>query len=636
MRSLTLVPQVEELKIDSRRQAQFEHWLYTQLVDAKAARMPLEALWREILRQYDAVPKTPIRNVPVEDASNIEVPLGAIATEGIYSQMIDLIFTLNQPITVRHNHTDYKERAKAMQKWVDILQKDVKLRIAAEHSIMDVCQLGTGYYYTPFVEEYIKHRVYKIKHRGPVVYSMLPDDVLLFGGPHYDVEGARGAAIRFYLDESDLNTNIKFRKWAPDLAQPCAGGDWLHQRRARISRVSSDLHRRTDLYEIHDVYVRYDIDNDGIDEDLLVHFDMTSHKALRIRYNPYDTRPLTKMVYQVRSHMPNGLGPMEMTAPFQVALTDAFNNQIDNTTLANMRMFKSRYGAVQEKTISIWSGRNLEMINPEDLMEFKLADIYPSLEKVQDYITSLAERRTGANELTHPNQNQTFGNRTPVGTSQSLLQQANRRFTPSFDAVRLGTAHAMEQAIMRGAERVRAGDVEYIQHLMRILGPDDASKVIDCLHDEHFSYSIGIHMTASSNAINRDADRQNAMMLAQTLAPYYEKMLMLVQAVVNPMTPPEMRSVALKICAATSELVDRIIRTFEQFKDPESFIVDPSDEIQSAQDMTDFNTMMQLGMMMGGGQPGAGQQPGAPGAPALPAPNGGGQEQSTAPPQGGA
>jgi hypothetical protein len=48
-------------------------------------------------------------------------------------------------------------------------------------------------------------------------------------------------------------------------------------------------------------------------------------------------------------------------------------------------------------------------------------------------------------------------------------------------------------------------------------------------------------------------------------------MLQLVTTVSNPMVPPEVRSTALKISAATSELIDRIIRTFEQFKDPEIF-----------------------------------------------------------------
>ena len=167
---------------------------------------------------------------------------------------------------------------------------------------------------------------------------------------------------------------------------------------------------------------------------------------------------------------------------------------------------------------------------------------------------------------------------------------------------------AVRQAILRVAERIRAGDLDYEQHLLRTLGETNATQVIDCLKDEFFDHSIGIHVTASSNAINKDADRQNAVTLANLLAPYYEKMLQLVTTVSNPMAPPEVRSTALKIAAATSELIDRIIRTFEQFKDPEIFVVDPSDEIERAQESADAQNMMQLAVMSGmmGGEPGMG------------------------------
>jgi len=624
MRKSTLHPQLEELTLTADQRQKFDSWLAAELFDAKSARTQLEALWRELIRQYDAVPRTPFRNTPIENASNVEIPLGAIAVDSIYAQMIDLIYTISQPITIRHKHKDFVQRAKAMQAWVDLLVHEIGLRPASEHSIFDTAQLGTGFYYTPFVEKYVKTSTHKVVRRGPQVISMLPDDVLMWGGVFDSVQDCRGLSLRFYLTLDDLQTAARYRKWDISGALPCAAGDWIRQRRERLSRVAGDLQRNNDIYEIHDVYVRYDIDEDGYDEDLLVNFDMTAQKSLRLRYTPYDERPVEKMCYQIRSHMPYGIGVMEMISPLQSVTTDLHNHQVDNVAMANMRMFKSRYGAIKGGTVNIWAGRNLEMANPEDLMEMKLSDIYPSLERTQGQVTQLAERRTGANELTQPNQNQTFGNRTPAATATSLLQQANRRFTPAFDAVRLGTAGAVRQAILRVAERIRGGDLDYEQHLIRTLGEQNATQVIDCLKDEFFDHSIGIHVTASSNAINKDADRQNAVTLANLLAPYYEKMLQLVTTVSNPMAPPEVRQVALKISAATSELIDRIIRTFEQFKDPEIFVVDPSDEIEQAQESADAQTMMQLALASGmmGGEPGGGQ-PGQEGmgAPDTPAPS---------------
>ena len=149
MRKSILHPQLEELKVTDEQRQKFDSWLAAELMDAKAARTALEALWRELVRQYDAVPRTPFRNTPIENASNVEIPLGAIAVDSIYAQMIDLIYTISQPITIRHKHKDFVQRAKAMQAWVDLLVHEINLRPASEHSIFDTAQLGTGFYYTP-------------------------------------------------------------------------------------------------------------------------------------------------------------------------------------------------------------------------------------------------------------------------------------------------------------------------------------------------------------------------------------------------------------------------------------------------------------------------------------------------------
>ena len=91
---------------------------------------------------------------------------------------------------------------------------------------------------------------------------------------------------------------------------------------------------------------------------------------------------------------------------------------------------------------------------------------------------------------------------------------------------------------------------------------------------------------------------------------------LMLQTVVDPMTPPEVRSFAIKICGATSELVDRIIRTFEQFKDPETFVADPTEEIEAAEQKIQMQQEMQLAMMLqGGGMAGGGVPPEAGGAP---------------------
>ena len=118
------------------------------------------------------------------------------------------------------------------------------------------------------------------------------------------------------------------------------------------------------------------------------------------------------MCYQIRSHMPYGIGVMEMISPQNVT-TDLHNHQVDNVAMANMRMYKSRYGAIKggrsisgPAATSKWPTRGCRGDETQRHL--------PSLERTQGQVTQLAERRTGANELTQPNQNQTFGNPHPA------------------------------------------------------------------------------------------------------------------------------------------------------------------------------------------------------------------------------
>jgi hypothetical protein len=91
----------QEVNPDPGRLEALHGYLLQEVEDALSARQAQEAVWREDLRLYEGVPKNPVRNIPVENAPNTEITLGAIACDSIYAQVIDLIFTITPILTVR-------------------------------------------------------------------------------------------------------------------------------------------------------------------------------------------------------------------------------------------------------------------------------------------------------------------------------------------------------------------------------------------------------------------------------------------------------------------------------------------------------------------------------------------------------
>ena len=225
-------------------------------------------------------------------------------------------------------------------------------------------------------------------------------------------------------------------------------------------------------------------------------------------------------------------------------------------------------------------------------------------------IVQLAERRVGVNEVSNPRPAMAMGNRTPATTTLTMMQQVNKRFAPAFDAVREGHAAAVRHGLYRYQEKVLARDNRTIQHLINVLGVDDALKVISVLQDEDFDEHINVELTASSTSINKEADRQNSMLLVTILSQYYQRTLELVMIAANPQTPPAIVDVAKKIANSAGEIIDRTIRTFDQVRDPATFIIDLEDNIdQAAADAPKQAITQLLGMLKeGGNQVGAPSQ----------------------------
>lgn len=577
MRSIEQLPQLEdELKVKEDALSAFSSWLNVEVIDALSSRNSLERMWRDCLRRYEGVPRNPVRNTPVINAPNIEVTLGAIAADAVYAQASELVWTTSPLVTVRagNNNPVTVDEAQALQDFINrVATSELNLREAYDDATLDDVQLGTGVYYIPWVQVKKKTRLARIIDQGPRVYAIPCEDFVVPGGSHASIDGARWVGVRFWLTETDLHDRAMLSDWDISHVNPAAAVDWVRSRRERLGHESESVQRTGNIYEIWDIYCTYDIDGDGDAEDLLVTWDRGSQTILKVGYNPFDHRPFSVMRYQRRAHMFYGLGVLEMLGPYQEEVTELHNHRTLNSMLANTRMWKGKEGVVQEN-MRILPGKIILLDDPTSLQGEQLGEIYPSAAEAEVITVTLAERRVGVS-----NPGQVLGNRTPGITALSMLQQSNRRFTHSFDSIRNGTAGAVVQALYRYQERLLAGDSETADHIIRVMGAQPGQLVIQTLRKADFDNNIEIELTAASGSTNRDADRQNAVMLINILAQYYQRTIELVMLAAQPTTPPVVKEVAGKIAKAVGEVVERTIRTFDSVRDPETFIVNVEEEL---------------------------------------------------------
>lgn len=545
-----------------------------EVEDALTARRSVDKVWNEARRQYSGVPKRPMREVPVPNAPNIEITLGAILADDIYAQAIDTLFTASPLVTVRPVDPRWVEHGKAYQDWINwCATNELDLYNAANNTLVDDCQLGTGVYYIPFVEASKKDRIYKIIDRRPQVFSVSPEDLIVPPGSRADIQRDRWAALRFWYTRGELEERARERGWDISNAQPVAQFDLVRLQHERKANMRGAMMWR-EVYEVCEVYCYYDYDGDGVDEDILVSWDRASRSILNVTFNPYDIRPIEVMRYQLRSHLPYGIGVMEMTQPFQEETTELHNYTMLNVFLANARIWVAKEGAIPDK-MEIMPGSIVKVMGDDvrsGLMELKMSEVYPSAFQAQAAAIQLAERRVGTSGAA--GMLAKGGSRTPGVTALSLLQQVNRRFTPAFNDMREKTAAAIRQAMYRYRERLLAGDKQIEEHIRMVMGADRGTLIMELLTIDDFDKAVAVEMTASSASANREADRQNAIMVSQLMQSYYQQAAGLaMQAATQPM-PAEMRSLLMDIASKGNELMDRTLRTFDTVRDPKSFLLD--------------------------------------------------------------
>lgn len=585
------------LERTTERDALLEAYIREELEDAFGGRIDLDQGWLEDLRQYAAVPKNPARaTVGIENAPNIEIALGALAADAVYAQFLDLIFNVEPVVTVRPVGKDLEDRkdADALQRRVNLgVANEWNFRPAVEHAALDWTQLGTGVFYVPHVTQVQKTDIRRTKFKGPRIKAWPVEDLIVAAGSTEDVQTLPWIGLRSWMAPGELKAQARAGKWDTACFQPTGNRGWVRSQRETIGRTRASA-TRSDVFEVIHLWLHFDYDQDGEDEDIYAVFDRSSGRLGFAGFHTYDSRAISVARYQLRAFLLYGMGILEMSRSYQTAVSEMWCDALLNVRLSNAKFWKAKEGVIPDD-MAIWSNKVQHMPNPEtDLIAEAMSGPAPQVAQYIAMTISMAERRVGVNEMSLPRPSQVLGARTPGITAISLLQQVNRRFTPAFDQMRLACAEAVKQCTYREQERVLAGDADASAFLKKLLGDDDAARVIRLYRDPDFCHAMKVELTASSASANKAQDRQDAVMLVNVLGGYYQRVLELVQIASNPQVPKPVADVARKIADAGGEIIARTLRTFDQVRDVDTFVIDVDQELNNMQGTLDGAGLMGL------------------------------------------
>lgn len=615
------MPNFERVKWSKGRKEAFRLWFHKELAQTEGDRAELEEKWSDSIVQWRArVMGDGTSDVPFIGASDVEMPLTAIHTDPVYADFMQTLHIPSDFWTVTPLRPAMVNFAKPIQEFLRVVEaKDLHMRKVNERVLMDVIILGTGIYKNFILHERKKVRDYneageiedvaKLDFKTKIEHVPLQD--FFIPAYSYDIDpdepgGAPWVSHRFDLtkgqfklkSESETPFLPAYDKKAAEKVEAWVTSILGEDRVEQTSRQEDQYTPFEDFkVTLHEVWARFDIDGDGIEEDIVVTWHQDSMTILRATHNPFlhGKRP-----FEAARYLPAfgfyGMGAAELDEWAQLASSRLLNSAIDNAFLANTVMLGVPMGANISPDEPIYPGKIWPLGPNERISEIKMGQPYQGVNQLINSFMQWSEMRTGVSELRQGNITG-LPSRTPASTVMSVLNEGSKRFDMILGNMREGPLKNLGVRTLQNIIQISKDDPRYIALAMEALGPEDGQKVAEILSGpvHRVEALFGVSVTATSSQVNREVEKQNTMLLAQTMGQLYPQLLQYAQLLAQTSGDPQMvASVAQAAFNGIVELQRRLLESYD-IQNPQEYV--PQQMGQEEPGMP--------------GMPGAGPSPGA-------------------------
>uniref|UniRef100_A0A6M3KZB9 Putative portal protein n=1 Tax=viral metagenome TaxID=1070528 RepID=A0A6M3KZB9_9ZZZZ len=607
-------PNDKNVKVTIEKEKEVIKWLTTQINTALHDRQDLELRWEKWIKQYEEVlPKS--KTFPWENCSNISVPITPIAVETIHAREMNAIFSIRPFIQVKPKKKGVdREDCSRLERFLDqIFTNVLDLYKYGAQWLLEKNKMGTGFLkcYWNFDK---KKKGEKLVTKDQAALTVIDIEDLIFPVNAKDLESCQWVAqsiitsleklackekLGIYKNVNDIKSFPKAQTADEDTGSDVKGTKDSVEKLARTSQAALGE------YQIHEVWLDYDVDNDGYEERTLLTFHKPSGTKLRWIYAPYDhgRRPFIDDKYQERVNRIYAKGICEISEYLQDGINTVFNQAIDNMTIANVKCFKGRKSA-RKDIGKIFPGKVFWLDDPTDIEEFLLGEVHQSNFVLHDLLRDYHERRTKVTDYTLGKESSILKSRATATGTLALLQESGRHFDLIINNTRKALVELSYQIIELYAQydpsKIFLIDGGKEQEAIEISLPNN----LENLREEYDFYC-----TATSLIVNKEIEKQTNLMLTQQLGGIFQQMLQLLMVVFNPQMqlPEEVKSFIFSLLRSYAKMSEDLIRSFEKI-DVESYLPELPDVIKKAygQDKNMIDVIKQLiggADEQGGGNP---------------------------------
>ena len=566
----------------------FMEYLCSEIRDVRdgGERRDLEEKWDNWRRIRLAIPEQETRDTPWIRASNVEPPLTMQKVQLIFAKLIAAFSVKKPPVMVDAFNEEERDVADSLEKLFKGLAEnryglDVKRRF--KQIAYDLVSLGTVPVTVPFkmekwsfkrTDDVGTEQVTYVRKAGPDIVPIRLED--FFTRPYWkDVQRAPwvGVRYRYYYHElqqmqaAGLLANVE-----AVLGTPIS--DYDDNRKAALERVgvqpgSIGQSQPNQEFEVYECHCFWDVDGDGVPEDIIAWVEPDTMTLLRAQFNPLSVRPIEVFTYLENPDSLYGVGICQMTESSQEEVTALHRMRLDGTQLSMMKIFTAKKGAGVGPNEELTPFKILFLDDPgTDFRAIDFPDISQGAIMGEQLAQQYADRVTGANDYMAGFNDKTVGSNATASGTTFLAGQANSILNSLLENTEqsMSTVYmlALYQMIANKAnvnlDWLDAGDQMNIQQVLGMNVEDLPSK---------------FRFTVRTTDINKtdESRKQNFLMITQLYNQYGQTALQTLAMKANPQLAgsAEAQELLTSMYVGQASLMSRMIEFFD-VGNPEDFV----------------------------------------------------------------
>jgi hypothetical protein len=544
------------------------------------------------------------KNWPFANCSNVAVPITRSAVDTVFVRIIDAIFNKTKVWIVKGRKSEFIDTAKEVEDGLDWFQRNIlHLKKKLLSPLMQGLKSGTGIgelvyeekkrtvyrYATPDEEKDEAVHKYPLPgtgakgikyvqqtYAGPNFYPVSREDFII-SADATEIEDAYLVGSRFTLRRSQLETRVRQGLYDKEPVEKITAPDaYSDQRKGRATIDKKELETvpYTDPYELWKLWLRYDVDDDGEEDDITVIYHPSSGQIVRGIYAPLFSgmRPYTKFIFYPKEFSFDGEGIVQILEHLQVTLDTLVNQMIDRVTQINAPILFTREGCGLDGVKSLTPGRVYPLADtPKDaVQEFRFSDVTISLSNEIQWIASMMDRAVGVTPIS-------LGISTaerPVAKDTFAQQEeTNKKFAFGTENLR----DCITELGYKILEFIAQYQPTFEYHKEGKGGAPETRTVQFPV--EYIRDAFEIELAASSELLNQEIRREIFMQVYQLLSDFMTKVGGMAQMITSPQVPSDFKKVLIDGSNKSVLILNKILENFPDMKDSKNLVMDVSQVI---------------------------------------------------------